>query len=218
MAARAVGVDGCQSGWIAVELVGGTFNRAFFAASISEVLIRFPDANAFGIDIPIGLPARGPRQADLDARKFVGPRRSSVFATPAREQLEGPWGPGLRITRQAHSLGPRIFEVEKAVAVKTVSDKIYEVHPEVSFAAMSKGPVRYPKSSWNGLQFRRRLLSEAGVDLPDDLESVGVVPADDLLDAAAASWTANRIVMKSAATLPKDPPIDDAGRSIAIWY
>nr|WP_231640215.1 DUF429 domain-containing protein [Micromonospora sp. NRRL B-16802] len=39
-----------------------------------------------GIDIPIGLPDTGRRQADVLAYKLVGPRRSSVFMTPVRSR------------------------------------------------------------------------------------------------------------------------------------
>src|SRR4051812_8852825 len=39
------------------------------------------------IDIPIGLPDAGVRQADVLARGFLGPRSASVFATPMR----APW-------------------------------------------------------------------------------------------------------------------------------
>ena len=40
------------------------------------------------IDVPIGIPDVGPRRADLLARAFVGPRASSVFATPS---VGPPW-------------------------------------------------------------------------------------------------------------------------------
>ena len=39
------------------------------------------------IDIPIGLPESGPRPADVEARRRVGPRRNSVFPAPARAVL-----------------------------------------------------------------------------------------------------------------------------------
>ena len=42
---------------------------------------------AVAIDIPIGLPESGPRRADVEARRRVGPRRNSVFPAPARAVL-----------------------------------------------------------------------------------------------------------------------------------
>jgi predicted RNase H-like nuclease len=43
------------------------------------------------------------------------------------------------------------------------------------------------------------------------------VPLDDVLDAAAVAWTANRIAVGIASTLP-DPPEQVGGRRVAIWY
>ena len=43
------------------------------------------------VDIPIGLPdSAEPRAADIEARKLLGKRRSSVFPTPHRAVLEAP--------------------------------------------------------------------------------------------------------------------------------
>jgi predicted RNase H-like nuclease len=40
---------------------------------------------------------------------------------------------------------------------------------------------------------------------------------DDVLDAAAAAWTANRIATGQAMTLPDPPELSD-GLRICIWY
>lgn len=215
---QSVGVDGCPDGWVAVELGDGRFSRAVFRPSFGAILAIFPEASAVGVDIPIGLPESGQRAADLAARAFVGARHSSVFSTPTRTLLETEWRPRLGITRQSHGLGQRIFEVEKAIADSLKPDWIYEVHPEVCFAAMKGTPLAVPKRSWNGQQVRRRLLQDNGIDIPDELSSIGIVPAHDLLDAAAAAWTAARIATGKAMTLPRTPPTDDTGRAVAIWY
>lgn len=215
---QSVGVDGCPGGWVAVELGDGHFSRALFRPSFAEILTVFPEATTVGVDIPIGLPESGPRDADIAARAFVGARRSSVFTTPTRQLLETEWRPGLGITRQSHGLGQRIFEVDRAIDQSGRQDRIYEIHPEVSFAAMQGSPLAEPKTSWNGLHIRRYLLRASGVDVPDRLPSIGVVPAEDLLDAAAAAWTANRIATHTAMALPQTPPIDASRRAIAIWY
>lgn len=215
---RSLGVDGCPGGWVAVELCDGSFAQAVVRPSFADVLNAFPESVAVGVDIPIGLPEGGQRAADKAAREFVGVRRSSVFPTPTRQMLESPWKPGLGVTRQTHSLGTRILEVELALKESAMRDRIYEVHPEVSFAAMKGRPLTKPKTSWNGLQRRLSLLRATGIELPDNLPSVGVVPGDDLLDAAAAAWSAHRIARGKAATLPVKPPADSQGRPVAIWY
>jgi hypothetical protein len=62
-----------------------------------------------------------------------------------------------------------------------------------------------------------RNLRLDGTVLPDNLGAAGDVPCDDILDAAAAAWSAHRIAKDMAASLP-DPPQFVDGQSIAIWY
>ena len=52
---------------------------------IADVEAVGPALSAVAVDIPIGLVAAPARQADLAARAFVGPRRSSVFPAPHPE-------------------------------------------------------------------------------------------------------------------------------------
>ena len=53
----------------------------------------------------------------------------------------------------------------------------------------------YSKKTWNGQMERRALLAAQGIELPDQLDELaGKAPVDDLLDAAAAAWTAWRCV------------------------
>jgi predicted RNase H-like nuclease len=93
--------------------------------------------------------------------------------------------------------------------------RIFEVHPELSFAEMAGGPL-VSKKTWNGVMRRRALLAANGIELPDELPTAGRVPIDDVLDAAAVAWTTARIARETARCLPENPPIQD-GRSIAIW-
>ncbi len=70
--------------------------------------------------------------------------------------------PGLmdaKISQQAWALRETIFEVE-ALA----DPRLIEVHPEVSFAAMTGGHLRHPKGTWNGQALRRRALASRGRD------------------------------------------------------
>ena len=67
---------------------------------------------------------------------------------------------------------------------------------------------------------RRSLLAEQGVIIPDVLEgAAGKLPPDDLLDAAAAAWTAHRFETGQAQSLgaptPDGKPNRHAGR---IWF
>ena len=99
------------------------------------------------------------------------------------------------------------------------SDRVViEVHPEVCFATMAGRPLANSKSSWAGVEERRRILTDAGIDLPAELGLAGASAAvDDVLDAAAASWTASRFVTGRAGSYPPAPEQFDDGPAAAIW-
>ncbi len=61
---------------------------------------------------------------------------------------------------------------------------------------------------------RRAWLRSAGIELPDEIGEAGSVPADDLLDAGAAAWTARRVVNGQAVPLPEGA---HRGDPMVIW-
>ncbi len=224
---QVAGVDGCPKGWIAIVLEDGRFASAELASTFAELLPHLTDAQVIAVDIPIGLPeGPEPRKADVEARGLLGSRRSSVFTTPPRVVLESRsyreanrlskqrFGPG--ISAQSHALRPKIFQVD---ACASNDDRIYEVHPEVSFAAMNGEPLAHPKKVWNGLATRLHLLAEHGIVVPGDIQTAGTIPADDVIDAAAAAWSAMRIIEgrseRVGELIPDRRPNRHAG---FIWY
>ena len=78
--------------------------------------------------------------------------------------------------------------------------------------------LNHGKKSWNGFAERRRLLSAAGIELPHDPLEHADASVDDVLDAAAAAWSARRIALGQAGALPEHEVFDERGRRIAIWY
>src|SRR5215471_17084563 len=82
-----VGVDGCPSGWIVVAESDDGLNACVYPDWMS-VMRDHGRGSLIAVDIPIGLPARGARLCDIEARRYLGgPRGSSVFPTPVRECL-----------------------------------------------------------------------------------------------------------------------------------
>jgi predicted RNase H-like nuclease len=203
-------------------LADGAKPEAFVGADLAALVARLAEARSVGVDMPIGLPERGARDCDRLAKAFVGARRSSVFMTPPRAVLEpasfaaaneiAPALFGAKISQQAWALRRNIAVVE---AVATDDDRVIEVHPEVSFRAMAGEPLAHAKTAWNGQALRRRLLREAGIELPDDLGEAAAVPPVDVLDAAAAAWSARRYANREAESLP--PPANPGDRQV-IWY
>ena len=116
---------------------------------------------------------------------------------------------------ELHALLRKIREVD---ALAAADARIFEVHPEVSFAALAGGQALPSKKTWDGLLQRRALLSAAGLAIPDPVgEASRRGAADDIVDAVACAWTAARIARGEARSLP-DPPQRLGGREVAIWY
>jgi predicted RNase H-like nuclease len=201
----ALGVDAARGGWIAVALADGRFAGAALERRFPALLERFGDAAVVGVDVPIGLPEPGVRRrADAEARAIVGARRSSVFFTPARAALEATTYRAAReiapsTSAQGWALRTAILDVDRAR-----DPRVHEVHPEVSFAVLAGAPLAFAKRTWNGHRERLRLLRRAGIRIPERLDA-GLAPADDVLDAAVAAWTATRIAQGEHLTVPDDP-------------
>jgi len=219
-----VGVDGSRGGWVAVRLADGGFAEARFFDKFSDLAQAYSQATVIAVDIPIGLPDRNRRAADERAREVLGGRRNSVFFTPPRRSLEArdfdeavkvARSLGATISQQSYALRRRIFEVEPFVR----DPRVVEVHPEVSFWAMNgRRPLPYPKNTWNGLMMRLELLRAHGLALPRVIEDIGKAGADDIIDAAAAAWSAWRVAQGQAGSLPEHPDTGQSKRPVAIWY
>jgi predicted RNase H-like nuclease len=226
VATRAVGVDACAGGWVAVGLVDGRVERVWSEATLPALLADVTALATIGIDLPLGGVASGWRAADLEAKRRLGAQHASVFSVPPRPVWDAPTyevandrcrdltAKGL--SRQAYGLFSRMLEAEEYR--DSAPRSVHEVHPELVFRTLAQAPLRHGKKTWNGQQARRALLAGAGVVLADELPLVGAVPADDVLDAAAVAWCAQRIATGEARHVP-DPPNqhDHRGRPIVIW-
>lgn len=220
-----VGADVCGKGWVAIAT--GRETVGVFGRTIAELAAKLPQVDAIGIDIPIGWPLRRSRVADELARTALGARGSTVFVTPPREALLAPTyadalelareATGKGISSQAYALRRRILEVE--AWLPDAPAPVWEVHPELSFTHLIGHPARHPKKTWAGLWERLVALRGAGVDVPASLGEAGAAAsADDVLDAAAAAWSARRCLEGVAASYPDPPETDPStGRAVAIW-
>ncbi|WP_165367549.1 DUF429 domain-containing protein [Phytoactinopolyspora endophytica] len=230
MARLVLGVDACKSGWVGISLRAGDV-RGWHAPVIAELVDRVaahtvPDAVA--IDIPIGLPSGGARRADGMAREYLGARRSSVFPTLVRAAYEAETfreafdaqvaATGKGMSQQAWGLRYKELDVDTWLERPSAVSVVVECHPEVSFAAMNGGTaVPHSKKTWSGQARRMELLAAEGIVVPSELGDVGRVPADDILDAAAAAWTARRVAEGRAVSLPEEPE-QFGSRRAAIMY
>jgi predicted RNase H-like nuclease/predicted enzyme related to lactoylglutathione lyase len=211
---RVAGVDIAGGAWAVVVLEGSRVVDTFRCEAFADALLV--DAEVVAVDIPIGVPVSEPRAADVAARRFVGPRASSVFTTPPRAVLDAVSYEearrvaleltGKSVSAQSYALARRILEVDDYALTDA---RVIEVHPEVSFRELARRPMRSKHTS-DGLAERRRLLEEAGVELP---AAAPRIAEPDLLDATIAAWTAARYARGEALALPEG----QTERIGAIW-
>lgn len=227
MHARVLGVDGCRGGWVGVA-PDADVARAYVAADLAALLRRVERDGPVvrvGIDIPVGLADAGWRAADVLVRAALGRRRASLFPTPVRTALLAPdHASGVAISRarsgagfsiQAWGLREKVLEVDRLV--RDGEDRVFEVHPELSFTTMAGHPAEHPKKTWAGQQERLALLEAAGIRLGDLVGSTGTAGPDDVVDAAAAAWSARRLAAGTAVSLPDPPQRTPDELAAAIW-
>jgi len=97
---------------------------------------------------------------------------------------------------------------------------LQEVHPELCFYFMNRErPMSWPKRSAEGQLERVGLLRAwCGTTIDDALarrRDMGCA-ADDIVDAFAAQWTAERVARNEAVTVPLVPPRDRLGLRMEI--
>ncbi|MFL6170322.1 MAG: DUF429 domain-containing protein [Ornithinibacter sp.] len=222
-----LGVDGCPGGWVGAVLVPGAPRPRVVVAPTIEALVETVradiDVQVVGIDIPIGLPDSSIRQADVLARRALPGRASCVFTTLTRRAyLAGDRAAADAVNRglsgqgvgaQAFALRAKILEVDAWLRSRPTVE-VVEVHPEVSFATMTGGPLP-GKRTTEGQQARLAALARAGVARPSVLKGTGYGP-DDVLDACAVAWSAHRRATGEARWLPDPPEVFSDGIPAAI--
>jgi len=230
-AALLVGVDGCRGGWIAAwRAVDGPFGWRR-VSRLAELLPRAGRPAVVAVDVPIGLPRLGGRACDAEARARLGARRCCVFTPPIRPMLAARThaeasairrrleGKGMSI--QAWGIVPKIVEADRLLrAHPAYRAVVREVHPEVCFTVINGGrPIAEGKKSAAGHRRRvallRRWCGDAIVRALGERRALGC-EADDVVDAFATLWTAERIHRRQATTLPPNPPRDVCGLRMEI--
>jgi len=231
------GVDGCRAGWV-VALVeqqrrGIQKHDLRLCARFDEVLALSPQPTVIAVDMPIGLlqePQPGGRECDRQARRLLGRRASSVFTPPIRALLAATQYEQVRaqgMSRQAFGILPKIREVDRLMTPQ-LQLVVYEAHPELAFRALAGAPLHHNKKTSAGRAERLQLLERAPGGRLREIRSavenalkafprMHVAP-DDLLDAYVLTRTALRIARGQANRLPVNPPVDQRGLRMEIWY
>ena len=223
------GVDGCRIGWFCVSR-DQEQSLVYSVVPSLEGLMATNVGQTIAIDIPIGLPAAGDRDVDQTARRMVGPRRSSVFPVPIRQTIGaenreeataiGRQVDGRGVGVQSWAIVPKIVELDEILQRnRNLLTSVHECHPEVCWTALNYGaPMQYGKKSSAGRLERLALLQnqfgEEGVTVFEAAKQRFrrcEVAIDDILDAFACLWTAERVESGWAVGLLPNPPIDSVG-------
>lgn len=223
------GADGYRGGWVLFRVDVPSLSTSVESVALPSILSQRPiELECLTIDIPIGL-LDGPRACDLAARKLLGrPRGSSVFPAPCRAATRmagyadaceiNKQRSGGKLSHQAWGIVPKIKQVDEVI---TPAHQLwaFEVHPEVCFWAMNNcGPMIWSKKVKEGRRDRLNLLRREfpRIDQHLAIRPPGVA-VDDLLDAAAAAWTALR-KREGRAQQVSATEFDALGLDAAIWY
>jgi predicted RNase H-like nuclease len=214
-----VGIDGIPGGWVAVYLSGDDRRRFAYAKSAAQ-LLSDPYERAM-IDMPIGLPERGYRQCDIEARALVGPRvflgaRWGVWAFETFNEANTYYwreeGVGRGISMQLFCIRDKLRELNEV----PVPPRLFEAHPEMIFWRIA-GRVLESKKTQNGRDERTRLLENNGIrEIGRWLEQrqrTGI-RSDDLIDACACALAAR----DSTDKVPRGGGLTDRGVRAEIWY
>jgi predicted RNase H-like nuclease len=123
---------------------------------------------------------------------------------------------GRAISLQTFHIGPKIRDWD---ALDVLPDGVVEVHPEVSLRALAPDLAFAPKKTARGAGQRIAALSR----WLDPAAALGDLPGgarlDDVLDALAAAWSAQRWACGTAEVLGPgldDPQLDDRGRAMRV--
>lgn len=229
--ATVVGVDGCRNAWLAVARMPDAPLALAVFDDAASLLAHHADAAIVAVDLPLGLSDHGPRTADTLARRRLGRgRASSVFSTPLAAIVEAPTraeADRLRRAIDARGVGAQSFHLfakiadwRRALLAAPAREQVHEIHPEVSFAQLAGQAIAASKHTPDGARTRRALLAahfgEAAVAALEAALPRRRAGRDDLYDALAALWSAERIAAGIAVSLPDPPEVDAAGLRRAI--
>ena len=226
---HAVGIDGCGNGWLATIAPDLDLTLAYciFHPRLEVLLSQLPVERFIIIDIPLGLTKESARRScDESARKFIGPRRHSVFSPPIRsaslvEDYQtankiNKQKTGAGISKQAWMINNKIKEARKAW---DNGHKLSEGHPECSFTRLKGEVLNHSKKSLLGFFERLALLSELGfkmIDLSKCLPSDIRAQPDDLLDSLILCWSASKHILNEGTFLGTSDLTSDDDKGIPM--
>lgn len=220
------GADGCRTGWVVCRRNADGVLDIGVVKTLAEAC---EGLSILAVDMPIGFVdvPRPPRACEVEARKLLPGKASSVFPTPCRAALDGTTHAeanalsktlGIGLNRQTFHLFPKMREVDALMrGNKSLHSIVFEAHPELAFMRMNGGkPVLSKKRKPEGFAERLALLSRHGFDWTP--RTMSGAARDDVLDAIAVCRTAVLIAEGRATRLGPEHDRDRHGLPMNIWF
>ncbi|MBN2089038.1 DUF429 domain-containing protein [candidate division KSB1 bacterium] len=230
-----IGVDGCPKGWFAVSIGEHDHYEINLFDHIETLWQQYKNSALILIDIPIGLPHWRSRLCDVEARRLLGKRGSSVFPAPSREAIQQPDYEsacsvnqkilGKKLSIQAWNICPKIKQLDDMMnRNKQAREQIRESHPEICFWALAGGRAMvHNKKTEAGYQERFSLLKNVLVNTQQIVDEAMQtfkrkdVAKDDILDALALAITAAS-PSETIISIPENPEMELKGLPMEIVY
>ena len=233
---KAIGVDGCRSGWFYVVLSPSRRPDWGVAEKLEELLPDVGGSDRIFVDIPIGLPAgKEGRDCDKEARFKLGRKRgSSVFPAPVRAilgardyedaKMRSQDACGKMLSIQTWGIVRKIREVDFLLRQNEKARRfVREVHPELCFWALNRrASMTIRKKEDSGFEERMRVLkvwlSEVEIVVTEiQRKRIPGVERDDIADAVVAAVTA-LADSSTLRTVPGNPSCDNFGLPMEMVY
>lgn len=220
------GADGCRTGWVVCRRDSDGTLDIRVVKTLAEAC---EGLSILAVDMPIGFidVPRPPRACEVEARRLLPGKASSVFPTPCRPVLDCSTHAeantlsrslGVGLNQQTFHLFPKMREVDALMrGNEALRSTVYEAHPELAFARMNGGkPVLAKKRKPDGFAERLALLARHGFQWTP--QTVPGAARDDVLDAIAVCRTATLIANGTATRLGSQPERDRHGLPMNIWF
>ncbi len=227
-----IGIDGCRNGWILAALDHGRIRIERYP-DINEIMSRYPSADAYLIDMALGLREKEKqKRPEVEARKLLKGREATVFPIPCRQAVHAEdedekrqeearkaanmAALGKSLSRQTLAIIPRIRELDDFLGRHPeYKNVLCESHPELCFARLKGEVVRSRKNDFFGMTERMDILSEY-VEMEDPYMAVRLsgkldCRPDDILDALCLAAAAGMKAHGLCETVPAVPEADARG-------
>jgi len=217
-----IGIDGIRGGWVGVYTDENKAQGFVPSSGLADLLAD--SYNRAMIDVPSGLPERGYRQCDVEARKIVGSTvflgaRWNVWKFHSYEDANRHYweNKDKRISQQLWSIRGKLQEVNEGITPEQQSS-LQETHPELVFWRLNGcALLKNKKKTGSGRAERIALLKQRGFDeiekWLDKRRGTGI-GRDDLIDACACALAAR----EHDARIPAAPEKDCRGLRMEMWY